>query len=78
MNKETSYLNIVKRFLILLGLFIISPITLSLSFKSFKIYNTYPKLLISYLLLLFGILFVAFTLYFGLKTIQKLLNILFK
>ena len=78
MNKKKSYFNIVRRFLFLLVLFTVTPVTLNLAFKAFKIYKTYPKTLISYTLLIFGIVFAFYTLYFGLTTIKKLLNLLFK
>lgn len=78
MNKDSSYLSIVKRFLILLALLIVTPVTLNLAFKAFKIYKHFPKQLISYTLLFFGIVFAIYTLYFGLLTVKKLLNTLFK
>jgi len=78
MKKEKLYNLIVRHFLILLGLLILSPILLSLGFKSLKTYTELPKSLISYSLLTIGILLILFTIYFGFKTIRLFLDTLFR
>ncbi|CAM1344674.1 DUF6095 family protein [Tenacibaculum amylolyticum] len=72
-----SYEKTVKKFLILLLLLIVSPLILSLAFKAQRIYTTYPETIIFYILLALGILLILYTVYFGFKTFQSFLNILF-
>ena len=78
MNKSSSTENVVKRFLILLGLLIFSPIVLSFGFKALRIFTESPKNIIAYVLLAFGILLILFTVYFGFKTIKSFLDNLFQ
>jgi len=78
MTKQNQYEKIIKRFLILLSLFIISPIVLNLAFKALKRYKETPQNIIAYTLLCIGICLIVYTVYFGLKTFKKLLDIIFK
>ncbi|TYP96996.1 hypothetical protein C7447_1059 [Tenacibaculum adriaticum] len=68
----------LKRLLILLGLLIISPIVLNVAFKALKIYTENPGVLIAYALLVIGICMILFTVYFGFKTFQSFLDVLFR
>lgn len=75
---NNPYEKSIKRFLILLFLLIVSPVALSLGFKAQKIYTTYPKIIIYYVLMSSSILLTLYTVYFGFKTFQSFLNALFK
>ena len=78
MKSKITPQNIVIRFLILIGLFIITPITLNLSFKAFKIYNNEDqKMIIAYTLLIIGIILVIYTLFHAFITFKKILNLIF-
>ncbi len=78
MTKQNPYEKILKRFLILLSLFVISPIVLNIAFKALKIYNKSPENLIAYGLLIIGVSLIIFTVYFGFKTFKLLLDTLFR
>lgn len=78
MTKQNPYEKILKRFLILLSLFVISPIVLNIAFKALKVYKKSPENLIAYGLLMIGISLIIFTVYFGFKTFKLLLDTLFR
>lgn len=78
MTKTTTFDKIVKRFLILLGLLIISPIVLSFGFKALRIFTESPKNYIAYALLTLGGFLILFTVYYGFKTIKAFLDKLFQ
>ena len=78
MNKPSTFDNVVKRFLILLGLLIFSPIVLSCDFKALRIYTGSPKNIIAYVLLTLGGALILFTVYFGFNTIKAFLDNLFQ
>ncbi|WBX72830.1 DUF6095 family protein [Tenacibaculum pacificus] len=77
MSKKTTTDTVVKKFLILLGLLIVSPITLSLGFKAQKIFTESPKIYIAYISLALGVFLIFFTVYHGFKTIKSFLDTLF-
>ena len=54
MTKTTTFDKVVKRFLILLGLLIVSPIVLSIGFKALRVFTESPKNYIAYILLTLG------------------------
>lgn len=76
--KPHSYERVIKRFLILISLFILSPTVLSLAFKALKIYKTGGKNIFACVLFIIGALLICYTVYFGFKTIKLLLDTLFK
>ena len=78
MSKPASVDTIVKRFLILLGLLIFSPIVLSFGFKALRIFTESPKNSIAYILLIIGGFLILFTVYYGFKTIKAFLDNLFQ
>ena len=78
MTNSSSSENVVKRFLILLGLLIFSPIVISFGFKALRIYTESPKNIIAYILLVLGGSLILFTVYFGFKTIKAFLDNLFQ
>ena len=78
MPKPVTFDQIVKKFVFLVVLLILSPIVLSLGFKAFRIYSETPKMYITYLLLTIGVFLILFTVYFGFKTIKTFLDFLFK
>lgn len=78
MSKPTTPDNVVKKFLILLGLLILSPIVLSFGFKALKIFTESPKNYIAYVLLALGIFLILYTVYYGFKTIKAFLDNLFQ
>jgi hypothetical protein len=78
MGKSDTFDKVVKKFLILLGLLIASPIILSFGFKALKIYTQSPKIYIAYTFLTIGILLILFTVYFGFRTIKAFLDNLFQ
>jgi len=78
MNKPTTFDTVVKKFLILLGLLILSPIILSLGFKALRIYIKNPEIYIAYTLLATGVFLIIFAVYFGFKTIKAFLDNLFQ
>ena len=75
---QHPYEKTLKSFLKLLGLFILAPTVLSFGFKALKIYKTAPNNLIAYTLTAIGGILIMYTLYFGFKTIQLLLDTLFR
>ncbi|MCD8437259.1 DUF6095 family protein [Tenacibaculum dicentrarchi] len=77
MTKKITNDTVVKKFLILLGLLIVSPIMLSLAFKAQRIFTQTPKIYIAYILLLIGCFLILFTVYYGFKTIKTFLDVLF-
>ena len=77
MNKPKTFDIVVRKFVFLLGLLILSPFTLSLGFKALKIYTKNPEIFIAYTLLTIGGFLIIFTVYFGFKTIKAFLNHLF-
>lgn len=62
-------------FLILL--FILSPISLTMGFKSLKKFTESPQIFIAYAILLVSFLLTVFTLFFAFKTFKTLRNALF-
>lgn len=78
MSKPTTPDNVVKKFLILLGLLILSPIILSFGFKALRIFTESPKNYIAYVLLVLGIFLILYTVYYGFKTIKTFLDNLFQ
>lgn len=74
---DKSYEKPIKNLLFLVALLIISPIILTIAFKAQKIYIHYPEKIIFYILLISGIFLILFTVYWGFKTFQTFLNILF-
>ncbi|CAM1346740.1 hypothetical protein BA195_09550 [Tenacibaculum soleae] len=78
MPKQITFDKIVKKFLILLGLLITSPIIVSIGFKALKIYTENPKNYIAYAILGIGIFLLLYTVYFGFKTIKAFLDNLFQ
>ena len=78
MTPQNPYEKPFKRFLILISLFIISPIVLNIAFKALKIYKKSPENIIAYVLLLFGICLIIYTVYFGFKTFKILLDTIFR
>lgn len=77
-GEESSYEKPIKRFFVLLSLLISSPIMLSLAFKSLHVYTEKPKIYIAYILMFLGIVMIVYTVYFGLRTIKLLLDVLFR
>lgn len=78
MSKPITSDRVVKRFVILLGLLILSPIVLSFGFKALRVFTESPKNFIAYFLLGLGIFLILFTVYFGFKTIKTFLDNLFQ
>lgn len=78
MNKPSTFDKVIRKFLILLGLLISSPIVLSLGFKALRIFDKSPKYYIAYVLLTIGGFLILFTVYFGFKTIKAFLDNLFQ
>lgn len=78
MSKPDTFDKVVKKFLILLGLLILSPITLNLGFKAIRVFTESPKIYIAYFLLALGISLILFTVFFGFKTIKAFLDNLFQ
>lgn len=72
------YEKVIIKFLILLGLLIISPFVVSIAFKAQRIYTEGIGMYISWVLIALGIGLLLFTVYFGFKTFQSLLNVLFR
>lgn len=68
----------IKKLLFLLGLLIISPITLNVAFKAIRVFKTAPKIYLAYGLLIVGATLIIFTVYFGFKTFKTILNLIFK
>lgn len=77
MSKPTTTDTVVKKFLILLALLIVSPIILSIGFKAQRIFTESPKVYIAYILLALGIFLILFTVYYGFRTIKAFLDTLF-
>ena len=78
MSKPVTFDKIIKKFVFLVVLLILSPIVLSLGFKAFRIYSETSKMYITYILLITGVFLILFTVYFGFKTIKAFLDFLFK
>ncbi|WP_272149838.1 DUF6095 family protein [Tenacibaculum aiptasiae] len=78
MTKTTTFDKVVKRFLILLGLLIVSPIVLSIGFKALRVFTESPKNYIAYILLTLGGFLILFTVYYGFRTIKAFLDNLFQ
>ena len=78
MHKTKTFDTVVKKFVFLLGLLIMSPIVLSLGFKALRIYTENPKNYIAYVLLTLGVFLILFTVYFGFKTVKAFLDYLFQ
>jgi hypothetical protein len=78
MSKPTTFDIVVRKFVFLLGLLILSPIVLSLGFKALRIYTKNPETYIAYALLTIGGFLILFTVYFGFKTIKAFLDHLFQ
>lgn len=77
MSKNTSLDKNLKRLFILLGLLILSPIVLNISFKALKVFPNQPKIVIAYVLLIIGVFLIIYTVYFGFKTFKNILDSLF-
>jgi len=75
---QNPYEKTLKRFLILLSLFIISPIILNIAFKALKIYKSMPEILIAYTLLCIGASLIIYTVFFGFRTFKILLDTIFR
>ncbi len=67
----------VKKISILLGLIILSPITLNIGFKALNKFTESPKIYLGYTLVFIGISLLFFTVYFAFKTFKTLLDALF-
>ncbi|HBI41214.1 MAG TPA: hypothetical protein DDY16_09780 [Tenacibaculum sp.] len=67
-----------KNLLLLIILLIISPLTLTISYKALRAFDTYPKNIFAYFLFIFSILTIFYTLHLGFKTIRVFLDELFK
>lgn len=76
--ERNPYEKPIKKFLILLGLLIVSPLVLSIGFKAQRIYTESIGVYISWALIILGIFLTLFTVYFGFKTFQSLLTVLFR
>lgn len=74
---EKSYDKPVKKFLILLFLLTVSPLILSLAFRALKTFKEMPKVLIAYGLLVVSLVLILYTVYYGFKAFQTVLNYLF-
>lgn len=72
------YEKVIIKFLILLGLLIISPFVVSIAFKAQRIYTEGIGMYISWVLIALGVSLLLFTVYFGFKTFQSLLKVLFR
>lgn len=78
MSKQTTPDSVIKRFVLLLGLLITSPIVLSIGFKALRVYTESPKNIIAYLILSIGVFLILFTVFYGFKTIKVFLDNLFQ
>lgn len=78
MKAQNPYEKPIKKFLFLLGLLVISPLVLSIGFKTQRIYTEGIGVYLAWGLLVLGILLILYTVYFGFKTFQALLNVLFR
>lgn len=78
MKQRNPYEKPIKKILFLLGLLIVSPLILSIGFKAQRIYNEGFSVYISWFLISLGGILTLFTVYFGFKTFQSLLNVLFR
>ncbi|MDY0779812.1 hypothetical protein [Tenacibaculum sp. IB213877] len=74
---QKNYEKPLKKLMILLGLLVVSPLVLSIGFKALKVYTESPKLFIGYGLVVIGFVLLIFTVYYGFKTFQSFLDILF-
>lgn len=75
---RNPYEKVIKMFLKLLGLLVLSPIIFSIAIKAKRIYTEGVGVYISYVLLTIGALLLLFAVYFGFRTIQTFLNTLFR
>lgn len=78
MEQKNPYEKVVMMFLKLLGLLVVSPIIFSIAVKARRIYTEGIGVYISYVLLGIGALLLIFAVYYGFRTIQTLLNTLFR
>lgn len=78
MSAKNPYEKVIKKFLVLLGLLILSPLVFSIATKAQRIYTEGIKVYVSYLLLVIGIALLIFTVYFGFKTFKTLIDTIFK
>lgn len=78
MKQKNPYEKVIKKFLVLLGLLFVSPIIFSVAFKAERIYTEGLGVYISYILIALGCSLLIFTVYFGFKTFQSLLDVLFR
>lgn len=78
MEEKNPYEKVVMMFLKLLGLFVVSPIIFTLALKAKRIYTEGIGLYISYALLVIGAGLLVFAVYYGIRTVQNLLNTLFR
>ncbi len=76
-TKEALLEKGIKRISILLGLLIISPITLNIGFKALNRFTESPKIYIGYGIVFIGISLLFFTVYFAFKTFKTFLDALF-
>ena len=67
----------LKQLGVLVLLFILSPITLTMGFKSLKKFTEAPKIYAAYGIIILGGLCIIFTIIFAFKTFKTLLNALF-
>lgn len=78
MEVKNPYEKPIKKFLILLGLLVLSPLVFAIALKAKRIYTEGIGIYISYILLTLGGFLLVYTVYFGFKTFQSLLNVLFR
>jgi hypothetical protein len=67
----------LKYLVILIFLFIISPISLTIGFKALKKFDNTPKEFLSYIILFTAGIITMYTIYFAFKTFKILLKALF-
>ena len=67
----------LRNLIILLILFIASPISLTMGFKALKKFDNTPQEYISYLILIVAAIIIIFTMYFAFKTFNVLLKAIF-
>lgn len=78
MENKNPYEKVVLKFLKLVVLLVASPIIFSIALKAKRIYTEGIGFYISYVLLALGVLLLGFAVYYGFRTMQTLLNTLFR
>lgn len=74
---DKPYDKVVRSFVFLLLLLLVSPLILSLGFRALRVFTEMPKILIAYSLLGISCILILYTVYFGFKCFKQLLNMLF-